>query len=211
MLIAETGNLFYFLGIGLTLMALVVSFIGMRSKSFPSSRAQMVGGLALMAALVVSTAVFAVVLSAHEKETRIDEEAAKASQEEVGETTTETTDEGAEAASVASDDSSTGDTTAASDGQTVALSSPESGDLIYDTDTLAANAGSVTIDYTNPSPVPHSVAIDDSSGSQLAEGDTVQGGSESVASADLQAGKYTFYCTVPGHREAGMEGTLTVK
>jgi uncharacterized cupredoxin-like copper-binding protein len=30
-------------------------------------------------------------------------------------------------------------------------------------------------------------------------------------SAQLKPGNYTFYCSVPGHRQAGMQGTLTVK
>ena len=30
-------------------------------------------------------------------------------------------------------------------------------------------------------------------------------------SVELAAGTYTFFCTVPGHREAGMVGTLQIK
>jgi uncharacterized cupredoxin-like copper-binding protein len=38
---------------------------------------------------------------------------------------------------------------------------------------------------------------------------TFSGGSR-VLSLNLKAGKYSFYCTVPGHQMAGMQGTLTV-
>jgi uncharacterized cupredoxin-like copper-binding protein len=41
-------------------------------------------------------------------------------------------------------------------------------------------------------------------------GDTVEKGGVSKASAELKAGKYEFYCPVDGHKQAGMEGTLTV-
>jgi len=45
---------------------------------------------------------------------------------------------------------------------------------------------------------------------ELAKSPLISQSSTSV-SADLAPGKYVFYCTVPGHRQAGMQGTLTVK
>jgi plastocyanin len=89
------------------------------------------------------------------------------------------------------------------------LSADASGLLKFDTDQLDAKAGKVTIDFTNPAQIQHDVAV--AKGSQeIAKSPLVAQGSTSVAT-DLAPGKYVFYCTVPGHREAGMEGTLTVK
>jgi plastocyanin len=82
--------------------------------------------------------------------------------------------------------------------------------LAYASNTATAKAGKVTVDFTNPQPVPHDVAIEDSSGKVLGQTDTTAEGSDS-AEVELEPGTYTFFCTVPGHREAGMEGTLTVK
>ena len=68
----------------------------------------------------------------------------------------------------------------------------------------------MTLNFTNPQPLTHDVAIEDSSGKTIGKTDLIAEGSDS-ATVDLKPGEYTFYCTVPGHREAGMEGTLTVK
>jgi len=84
------------------------------------------------------------------------------------------------------------------------------GGLAYTSDTATAKAGKVTVDFTNPQPLTHDVAIEDSSGKTIGETELIAEGSDSSV-VDLKPGKYTFYCTVPGHREAGMEGTLTVK
>lgn len=81
--------------------------------------------------------------------------------------------------------------------------------LAFDKEELSAKTGKVTIDFDNPSAIPHNVVIEED-GKELAGFDPITEGKESV-SAELKAGTYTFYCSVPGHREAGMEGTLTVK
>ena len=78
------------------------------------------------------------------------------------------------------------------------------------TRSATATACKDTIDFTNQSSTPHNVAIEDKSGKVIAETETLAEGSSSAV-ADLKPGTYTFFCSIPGHREAGMEGTLTVK
>jgi plastocyanin len=93
---------------------------------------------------------------------------------------------------------------------TVDISTPSGSDLAFDQKTVSAKAGNVTIDFDNKQPLQHDVAVADSSGKVLGQTDLVASGTAN-ATVDLQPGTYDFYCTVPGHREAGMEGTLTVK
>jgi len=81
--------------------------------------------------------------------------------------------------------------------------------LAFDKKTLVAHAGKVTLTLTNPSPIPHDIAIK-GNGVDV-KGAVVTGGGRSSVTAVLKPGTYTFYCTVPGHEAAGMRGTLTVK
>jgi plastocyanin len=91
---------------------------------------------------------------------------------------------------------------------TLKLAANPAGQLAYDTKQLSAKAGKVTIDMTNTSPIEHDVAV--AQGSKVVGQTPVfTGGSKSVT-LNLKPGTYKFYCTVPGHRQAGMEGTLTV-
>lgn len=83
------------------------------------------------------------------------------------------------------------------------------GSLKYTKKTLSAPAGKVTITMPNPSPVPHNIAIKGAGVS--VKGKVVGKGGTSTVSAKLKKGRYTFYCSVPGHEGAGMKGTLTVK
>jgi len=85
-----------------------------------------------------------------------------------------------------------------------------SGQLAFTSDETSAKAGNVTVNFTNTSAVPHDVRIESSGGEDLGGTEVLSEGSES-AKVDLKPGEYTYFCSVPGHRQAGMEGTLTVK
>jgi plastocyanin len=97
-----------------------------------------------------------------------------------------------------------------SSGQTLTLAANPEGQLKYNATSLTAKAGKVTIDFTNMAPLSHNVTVASSAGSVLGATPTFQGGSKTLT-LNLKAGVYKFYCTVPGHRAAGMEGTLTVQ
>ena len=75
---------------------------------------------------------------------------------------------------------------------------------------LSAKAGNVSIALTNSSPVEHDVKIESSSGATVGGLEPFTGGTKTLT-ANLKPGTYKFFCSVPGHRQAGMEGTLTVK
>jgi plastocyanin len=95
-------------------------------------------------------------------------------------------------------------------GQTLALAANPEGNLKFDTTSLSAKAGKVTINFTNQASIEHNVTVASSSGAVVGATPTFQGGAKTVA-LSLTPGTYKFYCSVPGHRQAGMEGTLTVK
>lgn len=92
----------------------------------------------------------------------------------------------------------------------VSLEANSEGQLEYDTKSLSAKAGKVSVDFTNSSSLPHNVTIESSSGEKVGATPTFAGGSKTL-SVNLKPGTYKFFCSVPGHRQAGMEGTLTVK
>lgn len=99
--------------------------------------------------------------------------------------------------------------TPSGDAQKLELSADAGGALKYDTSSLKADAGTVEIVMSNPSQIPHNVGIEGDGIDE--EGPVVEQGGTSTVSADLKAGTYEFYCSVGSHREAGMQGTLTVR
>ncbi len=92
---------------------------------------------------------------------------------------------------------------------TLNIPAAESGALAYEFASAEAAPGSVKITSPNESTVPHNIALEGGGLNEI--GPVVQGGGVSEITAELKAGEYTFYCSVPGHREGGMLGKLTVK
>ncbi len=95
-------------------------------------------------------------------------------------------------------------------GQKLSLEANSEGQLSYNTTSLSASAGAVSIDFTNMSSIGHNVTVESASGETVGSTPTFQGESKTVT-LNLKPGTYKFFCSVPGHRQAGMEGTLTVK
>jgi plastocyanin len=91
----------------------------------------------------------------------------------------------------------------------VQLEANSGGALEFNTKSPEAPTGKVTIVMTNPSSVPHDIAITGNGVSVI--GPIVTSGAKSTVTPDLKPGTYTFYCSVDAHRAAGMQGTLTVK
>jgi plastocyanin len=97
----------------------------------------------------------------------------------------------------------------ASGGSQLKLTADPGGALKFDKTSLSTKPGKITVVLDNPSDVPHAIEVE---GKGVEEaGETVGKGGVSKVTADLKAGEYEYYCPVGNHKEAGMEGTLTVK
>jgi plastocyanin len=84
-----------------------------------------------------------------------------------------------------------------------------SGALSYTFKDAQAKPGAVTVKSQNKSSVDHDISIQGNGVDE--QGNVVKDGGTSEVKVTLKPGEYTFYCSVPGHREGGMEGKLTVK
>jgi plastocyanin len=226
-------TLFYACGIVLAVSAVVVTFVGLKLKTFPGKALPIV--ILWFALFVVGATTFAVKYSGEEQEARAAElsKANEAIEKDEGEGgfsneagaeggETEQSEEEAEKGKEGPEEEEPvgptegsqeekggkGGSQSAGASTTLDLAADPTA-LAFDQTDLTAKAGKVTIDFTNPAPLEHNVVIEQN-GKELAGFEPIAEGEESET-ADLKPGTYTFYCSVPGHREAGMEGTLTVE
>jgi uncharacterized cupredoxin-like copper-binding protein len=80
--------------------------------------------------------------------------------------------------------------------------------LAFNVKTIQVRHGKVTLVMSNPSTLPHAIAVTGHGVSK--DGKVVRRGGTSRVTVSLKKGTYTFFCPVPGHRAAGMQGKLIV-
>jgi plastocyanin len=96
------------------------------------------------------------------------------------------------------------------------ISADPTGQLAYTTNKASATAGAVSVSMPNMSGVSHNIAIEagaheaSGSGPVIAASSFITKGTTSIK-VTLKPGTYTFFCQAPGHRAAGMFGSITVK
>ena len=180
---------FYLAGALLAAWAVVLAAIGLSRPDFPGSTQRTRGVMALSAILVVPT---------------------KGEGREQPSTTTSPTQGSPPQGQVggASGGGPPPAKTGGAAGGSVQVAADPSGQIAYQQKSLSARAGKVTIQFTNQAPVPHDVTI--AQGARRIGGTSQITGSKTTATVSLRPGKYTFYCSVDAHRQAGMQGTLTV-
>jgi plastocyanin len=208
---------FYIAGGVLVVWALVVSLaFGLRNADFPGSLGGQRIVSAITAVLVIAAAATAVTTAGGESKTE-----AATGAEATGETTSAPAEQPPPPAPTPTSTAAAPAPTKTAPAKTapakkpaapavtkLALAANTAGQLEFNTKQLSAKAGSVTITFTNASPVEHDVKI--AQGSTELGGTPVFTGGSKAVTVQLKPGTYTFFCSVPGHRQAGMEGTLTV-
>jgi plastocyanin len=194
-LAAEKSHVpFYIAGGVLVVWALLISMaVGMRKDGFPASDGQQRAVMGISAVLVLATLIAAVATSSAET-------APAAPETTPAKTTgqpTATTGTPAPASSPA--------------GKTTKLkqAADAGGQLAFETQEMTAKAGTVTIEFANMSPVEHNLTIEEANKKIAGATPTFVGGTRTLT-LKLSPGTYTFFCSVPGHRQAGMEGKLKV-
>ncbi|HKF84001.1 MAG TPA: plastocyanin/azurin family copper-binding protein [Solirubrobacterales bacterium] len=236
----DNETLFYVCGAVLAVSAVTLAFIGLKSSKFPG-KAMPVLILWFAIFVVGATTFAVKYSGEEQEARAAElEEAGKAIEEEegaggfsneagaLGGETEEGEEEAEEAAEGSGEEEPVGPTTGSKEGEGAAgkggvTKGQEGGGeasttldlaaeptaLAFDKTELSAKAGKVTIDFDNPSAIPHNVVIEEA-GEELAGFEPIAEAKEAVT-AELEPGTYTFLCTVPGHAEAGMEGSLVVK
>lgn len=207
----DNETLFYLCGGVLAVSAIIVTFVGLKSEKFPGRALPLV--VVWFAVFVVGATTFAVRYSVEHQEHKEHEFEHANAEIEAAEGDDANSEEAEAPEEGSQEEEPVGEVEGGSEGgggaeTTLQLAADETA-LAFDKTELDAKAGKVTIDFDNPSAIEHNVVIEQD-GKELAGFEPIVE-SEEELTADLEAGTYEYICSVPGHAEAGMKGTLKVQ
>jgi plastocyanin len=185
---------YYTLGILLVVWALGISFLGLARDDFPpsGSGARLLIGISGVIVVGALVALLATTEKEHPKEEAAAEAAAKKQEKPPS---------GAPPAQQPKP------APAAQGGKTVKATEKEFSIALAGGNSL--KAGKYTFAVQNAGKIQHDLAIE-GQGKEV-KTPLIDGGQSKDLAATLKAGKYKFYCTVPGHEQAGMKVDVTVK
>lgn len=192
---------FYIAGGALAIWAVILAAIGLQRQNFPGSLSKSRLVMLISVVLVGTTMALAVATSAKRENNAAEVAKGQTTGDRVYAQTNAQVAPPAPAAPAAKP--------AAPSKGPLALAADPTGQLKFDQTSLSAKAGNVEIDFTNKSPLPHDVTV--AKGSKVLGQSPIITGKSTKLTAKLTPGTYVFYCSVTGHRQAGMQGTLTVQ
>jgi plastocyanin len=201
-------TIFFIFGIALAVSAVAFSLIGLKVKDFPGKAFPIV--VLWFAILVGGATTFAVLHAKDEDKDKAAKYQEAGKEIEKAETSGPFENGGKEEGGEESGSEEGGSSKPVSGpGGKLEIASVDD-ELKFDVTELETKPGKVTIDFENGSGIPHNVEVEDEGGEVLGGTETIAE-SEATATVELEPGTYTFFCSIPGHRQAGMEGTLVVK
>ena len=180
---------YYVLGIAMVVLAVVLSAVGLTRENFPPSKG-MARGIMLGTLVLVLTGAAVLISTTHKEHPR---------------------EEAAEKAELAAErqkgENPEGAVQGEGGGKTVRAEEKEFSIKLQDGNSL--KPGKYRFNVVNAGKIEHDLEIEGGGVEEKTE--LIGPGDEAALEAKLKAGKYRFYCTVPGHAQSGMDIDVTVR
>ncbi|MGH2405708.1 MAG: cupredoxin domain-containing protein [bacterium] len=84
-------------------------------------------------------------------------------------------------------------------------------EFVFEPKEVTARTGEVTFDIKNEGAIEHNFVIEDAAQKKVAQIAVIEAGKTEDLKIILRAGTYALICNLPGHKDAGMTGTLRVQ
>jgi uncharacterized cupredoxin-like copper-binding protein len=84
-------------------------------------------------------------------------------------------------------------------------------EFMFDPKDVVVGPGEIAFVVKNQGAIEHNLVLEVPGGKTVTQIAIIEPGQTTKVTVSLSAGVYTLYCSLPGHREAGMAATLRVR